>query len=735
MKILKVILQLLIHPHQGQVNKMEQIFDLTDEVIVLVNKKERFRATLNGLKKHTETESKCDEIELDLEVIGLPQHRLIAVRDVEPITIFIGEGDFMPSVKVRNDFPPVPHLNILEDNITKTLCYSDLHYEEIKHKMSGRFLLTCIENWFLKTSLNELHRPDQPMEPFFPYANDVIIWDGYVNNSGFEKYIVEEREFGNLMYRCSEGTYYAVLNLPVHQDYSNLIHNMPQTLFDLLYSFDNEVTIKTWLNIITKIIRDVKKYNQYFGQIKAKFLNCKVIINIAILKSRTADDLPESYDFRTFVSEKTLKDILIDYGLVLNGSKIKDSAKSGSNGKKIPIKLFNVHFQCSKIQNKLLNSIKEQYGNEKIALIGVGAIGSHILNNFLREGYGKWTIIDNDYFWPHNIARHILTSKDVGYMKAKALASLSTLIQNDTDIEAVTEDLFSRSDLICNSLQQVDVILDASASVAVERLLALDIETCARRLSCFLNPRGTATIMLLESSDGKARLDLLEMQYYRELVSNVKFKDHMKLPETKVYSGTCRSITSRISQDDVSLSASLCSKAFKIHLKDKTGKIIIWTHRDDSVSKDIFFADSWHIYKYDKWTIEISNLLLNDIINDRTKHMPNETGGVLIGAFDLSRKRIYIVYQVKAPEDSISSPYSFIRGCKNLPQKLEFIYKTTLGNLFYIGEWHSHPNDNTQKSADDEKLHHAITEYNRENCVPGCMMIVGSKNYSIYINE
>lgn len=159
---------------------------------------------------------------------------------------------------------------------------------------------------------------------------------------------------------------------------------------------------------------------------------------------------------------------------------------------------------------------------------------------------------------------------------------------DDDAIEAVTEDFFSKSDSVCNSLKQVDVILDGSASIAVERILALDIETCAGRLSCFLNPRGTATIMLLESSDGTARLDLLEMQYYRELVLNVKYKDHMELPETKVYSGTCRSITNRISQDDVSLSASLCSKAFKIYLKDGIGKIIIWSHKDDSVSRYIF---------------------------------------------------------------------------------------------------------------------------------------------------
>lgn len=92
---------------------MQQIFTLTEEVITLVNEHERFRATLNSLRCHAETDSTYDELDLDFEVIGLPQHRLIPVHNVEPITIYIGERNVMPVVKVRDDFPSVPHLNIL----------------------------------------------------------------------------------------------------------------------------------------------------------------------------------------------------------------------------------------------------------------------------------------------------------------------------------------------------------------------------------------------------------------------------------------------------------------------------------------------------------------------------------------------------------------------------------------------------------------------------------------------
>ena len=141
---------------------MEKFFDLTIEVKTLVEKHERFRATLNDIRSHIDTDSQCDELELDFEVIGLPQHRLVAVRNIEPITIYISNMETLPVVFVRDDFPTVPHLNIHEDNVKKSLCYSDLSYHEIQHKLNGRFLLTCIENWFLKTSMNQLHQTDQP---------------------------------------------------------------------------------------------------------------------------------------------------------------------------------------------------------------------------------------------------------------------------------------------------------------------------------------------------------------------------------------------------------------------------------------------------------------------------------------------------------------------------------------------------------------------------------------------
>ena len=192
-----------------------------------------------------------------------------------------------------------------------------------------------------------------------------------------------------------------------------------------------------------------------------------------------------------------------------------------------------------------------------------------------------------------------------------------------TDLVAIASDVFGKDKSLSLAFGQSDIILDASASIAVERHLALDVQSDARRISCFLNPQGTATIMLLESVDRSARLDLLEMQYYRELLKNEKYSDHMSLPETMVYSGTCRSISSRISQDNISLSAALCCKAIKLHTSNTNGEIIIWTHATDSVEKESFMADKWITHEQGGWKIELSLSLLGEMRTDREKALPN----------------------------------------------------------------------------------------------------------------
>lgn len=70
-------------------------------------------------------------------------------------------------------------------------------------------------------NINEQASPTRSANrTFFPYVNDYFIWDGIANEVDFEKYIVEERESGKLVYQSDAGDYFAVLCHTIPPDYS-----------------------------------------------------------------------------------------------------------------------------------------------------------------------------------------------------------------------------------------------------------------------------------------------------------------------------------------------------------------------------------------------------------------------------------------------------------------------------------------------------------------------------------
>src|SRR5208337_3674133 len=54
------------------------------------------------------------------------------------------------------------------------------------------------------------------------------------------------------------------------------------------------------------------------------------------------------------------------------------------------------------------------------------------------------------------------------------------------------------------------------------------------------------------------------------------------------------------------------------------------------------------------------------IRSQRENHLPSETGGVLLGYFDLVLRKVFIVDVLPAPPDSHGDPTGFIRGIEGL---------------------------------------------------------------------
>lgn len=136
-------------------------------------------------------------------------------------------------------------------------------------------------------------------------------------------------------------------------------------------------------------------------------------------------------------------------------------------------------------------------------------------------------------------------------------------------------------------------------------------------------------------------------------------------------------------------------------------------------------------------TLYADQLLLEEVAQARTAKLPNETGGILIGAFDTYRRIIYVMDQVSSPPDSEEWPTVYVRGSQGLRQRVEEIERVTAGNLVYVGEWHSHPNEaGCLPSEADRKVFKWLGEIRASDGLPPVMLIAGDQgHYGWHIGE
>jgi hypothetical protein len=362
--------------------------------------------------------------------------------------------------------------------------------------------------------------------------------------------------------------------------------------------------------------------------------------------------------------------------------------------------------------------------------------------NMSKAGFGKWTLLDDDTMLPHNLARHSLTSFSIGYSKVSSLASEANAILNDEsfafpiDSNILKENDEERKALIADKINESEIVLDMSASLAVSRYVANDEKFDTKRLfSCFLNPRGTQLVFLAEDKKKEYKLDFLEVSYYRELVYNKELENHFQLDGSGIrYSTSCRDVSNKIPQDNVALFSAICSKAFKEAVLTIKESAIIWelSGTELSVKKHSITLGKCFEKEIDGWTIVYDEWFLKKINLLRKQKLPKETGGVLIGSYDIERKKIFLSDTI-IPADNSEYPTSFYRGIGGLKEELERVRRITSNMLTYIGEWHSHPKGcSVSPSNDDLLLLSWLSENMSLEGLPAVMVILGdNSNFSI----
>ena len=660
----------------------------------------------------------------------VPQRPAHDIRQTEPILIVFDSDDGrQPWVEsIRKDFPRAPHTNLTGAEEPRSLCLYYQPWQDVRTTLTAPKLIARIMWWFEGTATGTLHGDDQPLEPllFDPYR-DLIIPEDLLSGSdsggpvpltcyttGWSlRLVMSPKGVGPEAGSC------VALVVTCQPQRHGVIQATPRTLMDL-----QGLLLPAGVDL-KGVLHDRLKDSEEESGLE----DVSLILLIRLPKLRIAGGGVEKEELRAFAVAGPVSGILNEAIRYSDDTVTEESQVSGEAITLLPL---NPRVGFSRSLAAEVNGESRSDSLQVIA-VGVGALGSQAVSNLARGGFGQWTLVDNDLLLPHNLGRHALGGQYLGVPKAFGLADfLNVTVDGPPIAMGVPINVLrkgSLDDQATMDWRSSSIILDMSASIAVARHLCHDIESSARRVSLFLNPSGTALTLLSEDRARSAPLDLLEMQHYRALVSDSRLGGLLAPPATMRSGVGCRDVSTQIPQDLVGLFAGIGSRAFRRAVENDDAQIATWRVDESNytVTNAVVDVHEARSRKKNGWRVLWDAQLENKLREYRSAKLPKETGGVLIGSFDMARRIIYVVDATEAPADSQECQNGFLRGLEGLQEEVDDIQMATSGMLGYVGEWHSHPAGNVAPSSRDRNVVRWVEQTLNDEGQVGVVGIVGRK--------
>lgn len=114
--------------------------------------------------------------------------------------------------------------------------------------------------------------------------------------------------------------------------------------------------------------------------------------------------------------------------------------------------------------------------SKKVAVVGLGSVGSKIAESLLRSGVRRFLLVDGDVLFPANLERHTLDWRDVGFRKARAVERRLHHIVSGATVDVITDNLnWQRSAKThgyqIETIAECDLIIDATGDDPTSMLL------------------------------------------------------------------------------------------------------------------------------------------------------------------------------------------------------------------------------------------------------------------------
>ena len=352
---------------------------------------------------------------------------------------------------------------------------------------------------------------------------------------------------------------------------------------------------------------------------------------------------------------------------------------------------------------------------KSIALLGCGALGSHLGEYLVRSGAAKLRLVDNSTVNPGILVRQQFLNKQVGFTKQSALCVQLSAIDPSADIDHLNWNLVLGWPEPLR-LNEFDLIIDATASRRVASALQVEFQQLEQTppiLRCAITGRashGIATLKMAKSCFGPsdlirhAKLATSARSHLTEFLEAF-WPEEQREPGFQPEPG-CSEPTFVGSAADVAFFASSFFNLAADELENAPDDIaqafyVTGPERLDSrSSKGSCVVDlakvepqieALHGYRVLLSPAAQKSIDSEIALNGRTGTSEDETGGLLLGEIDDSLATIFIDTATGAPPDSVKSPELFVCGVQGTERRCEYESRQSCGSTKFIGVWHTHP--------------------------------------------
>ncbi|HEX04376.1 MAG TPA: hypothetical protein ENH10_04380 [Bacteroidetes bacterium] len=677
---------------------------------------------------------------------AVPTRNRVGINYCERLALrFFRQSDRLPEVRaLRSDFPATPHQNHIRPGEPASICLYFEPWSSVERSWTPQKHLNRILWWLSNTANESLHRGDQPVEQLYFQSRYKLVlppdYEEKVNDKALclivEPRLLREND-GRIIAssfisseEASQRTdlYLSCLALSLPPVVHGAVEYFPSTLGQLHDQFE-----RRGVDLSSLVFEDIQRLADGNGLPETKELFTLLVLAIPLL--RESDGELERLEHKAFVIGSSLGNLGVLCGILhFNDGRywrapLVGGADQVLSWRDLTVEPLEVLPSFTKGLARTASGIVGKGPNGVLA--GLGALGSAIMNIWQRQGWGTWSLIDHDYIKPHNLARHTAYESQVGSYKVDSVQNLESAIypadRPAGKAIAGSASNFSSDDVV-EVLNTADLVVDATTTLEFPRDLSLH-GIAKRAASIFITPSGLGSVLLIEDAGNSMRLDKLEPQYYRSLINSPWGETHLVGSSGHLWVGAgCRDISAVIPNEHVQLHASILARQIRLHSEQPEANIQVWSCNGDSgaVETDVIVPMPPIVVDLGDMRLVWDEGLRDRVQELRDESLPNETGGILLGYFDLKLSNVYVVDVVSAPVDSQGSQTGFTRGVEGLQEYLRIVKHKTAGIVGYVGEWHSHPSQVSANpsSADMIQLTYLADEL-RADGLPALMLIVG----------